>query len=290
MKCLVTGAAGNLGREVVARLAGAYDVIGLGHQQGGLELLRADLRDPVALRGVLASVGPDVVVHCAAYRDPDFCEEQPEETRRLNVAPVRVMAEALPPAARLVFISSDYVFDGEHPPYREESPRGPLNVYGQSKAEAEDAALARPHSLVLRIPLLVGAGPDLDSSGFIAHLLQPLASRTRQELDDVLVRVPTWTRDVAEAIAFLLERGAEGVFHVSAPRGQTRYAWTVELARMLGEPWNHLVPSKAVVVRKAARPRDATLATSKIRSLGYDRLTDFRDVAKAVLSSFGRWR
>jgi dTDP-4-dehydrorhamnose reductase len=287
MRCLITGATGFLGREVVRCFSRAHETVGVGRERGGPDILKTDLRDESAWRGVLVRIRPDLVIHCAAYRDPDFCEDHPEETRRLNVDPVRVLAETLPSSARLVLISTDYVFDGEHPPYREESPRRPLNVYGRSKADAEDLVLARAHSLVLRIPLLAGAGANLASSGFIAQLIQPLQTLQPMELDDVLIRVPTWTRDVAEALVFLADRGAEGVFHMSALRGLTRYGWTVEIARRLGKPTDHLKPSRDVVARKAARPRDATLSTAKLRSMGYNRFTDFPDVVRHVLSSLG---
>lgn len=285
-RCLVTGATGFLGREAAARLSADFQVVGLGYRQGGPGLLQVDLREPDALRAVLRQVKPDVVVHAAAYRGPDLCEDDPREAWRLNVDPVRVLCEALAPSCRLLLMSSDYVFDGEDPPYREDSTRRPVNRYGQSKVEAEDLVMARPGSLIIRAPVLVGAGPSLASSGFIGEMVSAVRSLAPVVLDDVLVRFPTWTRDVAEAMRFLLRKGAEGVFHVSGPRGGTRYALTVEVASILGEPSGHLRPSSAVVPRKAPRPRNAQLATAKIRALGYTHLTDFPVVVGHVLRGF----
>lgn len=287
---MVTGATGFLGKAVAARMASRFSIARAGNRNGGEGVVRTDLRDRDAVGRLIDRERPAAVVHCAAYREPDFCEEHPDEARRLNVDAVRFLCEALSPSARLVLISTDYVFDGEQPPYREESPRGPLSVYGQSKAEAEDIVLSRHGSLVIRVPVLVGAGATLESSGFIGEMIRAVREQKPAGLDDYHVRFPTWTVDVAEAIAFLLEREAEGCFHVSGPDGGTRYALTLDVARILGMGAGHLSPSRAPVRRRAVRPRDAHLAADKIRSLGFKHLTAFPEVIRAVMGSFGDQR
>ncbi len=289
MKLLLTGASGFLGREVFPRLAADYEVIGLAHRAPSDGRFRCvDLRAADALRALLADVRPDVVVHAAAYRDPDFCEAQPEETARLNVEPVRVLCAALPSAARLVFIGTDYVFDGEHPPYREDSPRRPLSEYGRSKAAAEDVVTARPGSLILRIPLLVGAGPTPAESGFIAQLFQGLENRNPQAADDTLIRYPTWTRDVAEALAFVLRRGQTGVLHYSGAEPFTRYGAFQAAARATGMSAAHIRPAEGIVPRGAVRPRNSRLATDRIRALGFARFTPFDEVLRVTAAELGR--
>lgn len=281
---LITGAGGFLGGVLVRKLTSAGRVVGTGRQHADR---RVDLRDPEAAHRLLAETTPDVVVHAAAYRDPDFCEEHPEETRRLNVEPVRLLASELPPAALLVLISTDYVFDGASPPYRENSLRHPLGVYGRSKMEAEDLALSRPGSLVVRVPLLIGVEPaHRGPAGFILQMARQILDGQPADVDDVLIRFPTWTEDVAEAVAFLLEKRAAGVFHMSGARGATRYAWTVETARLLGRVADHLKPLTIPFPRPARRPLNAELATHKLRSLGFARFTDFASVAEPILTRF----
>lgn len=267
------------------RLAREHVTCGLAHRHAAGPLVVCDLRDGAAFRAVLRAHTPDAVVHCAAYREPDFCEDQPEEAARLNVAPVATLAVALPPEARLILISTDYVFDGTRPPYRETDDRHPLSVYGRTKAAAEDLALARPGSLVVRIPVLVGAGPTLETSGYIGQLVAAVRGRTPQQQDHVLVRVPTWIEDVADAVSFLLARRTEGIVHVSGPRAATRYASALEVAQILGLPHDHLVPSLALVARRAPRPLNSMLGTDRLRGLGYHRATDFADVVRAVLAA-----
>lgn len=286
MDILVTGASGFLGRAVTRRLAKEHRVTGLGYRHGGEGLVCLDLRDGDALDALVRQCAPDVVVHAAAYREPDYCEDHPDEAALLNVEPARLLARVLPPAATLIFISTDYVFDGLHPPYREHDTRRPVSVYGATKAQAEDAVLARPRSLVVRIPVLVGAGPSLAESGYVGQLIHSVRDKTPVLQDHVLVRMPTWIEDVAEALAFLIARRATGVVHMSGPQPATRYESALEVARVLGESHEHLSPSHAVVVRRAARPPNSRLATDKIRAMGFTPFTAFADVVRAVLAEF----
>jgi dTDP-4-dehydrorhamnose reductase len=286
MRILVTGATGFLGREVAARLAQSHAVIPAGGSTAPAGGIRFDLRDPLALRRALAETEPEFVVHLAAYREPDFCEEQPAEARRLNVAPVEVLCEALPQSAGLLFVSTDYVFDGERPPYREDSPRRAVNLYGQGKIEAEDRVLGRPSSLVVRMPLLVGAGSTFEGSGFLFQIVRALRNPAPQEADAVLRRFPTWTRDVAEAIAFLVSRGETGVVHLSGEEGLTRHEMITQAAEVMGFAADHIAPSARVVPRRAVRPRDSQLAADRIRAMGFRRFTPFREVVRFFAATF----
>jgi S-adenosylmethionine synthetase len=284
MKILVTGATGYLGRAIADHLGEQSSVIRWGHAQAGDEAMRVDLRDDAALRMALHAAAPDVVVHCAAYRDPDFCEEHPEETRRVNVRPVQTMAETLPAQTRFIFISSDYVFDGENPPYREEDERCPVNVYGRSKQEAEDALAGRDHTIILRIPLLVGAGPSFAASGLIAKIARAIMENQRMELDAVSLRFPTSIRDVARAVDHLWKLHAEGVFHYSSEEGRSQYDWALLVAQCMGADPRMLTPVDAPPARKAVRPRNSQLNIERIKRSGFHENTPFTAVVKEVLA------
>lgn len=282
-KCLVTGASGFVGRSLMDRLSRNYEVTGVSFKQPGPGLISTDIRDADNFRKLLREAQPDIVVHAAAYPEPDYSEEHPAEARRVNVDTVRTLRDALPEVARLAFISSDYVFDGEKPPYREDSERQPVNAYGRMKMEAEDVLAGRPNTIIYRIALQVGEGKSQNRPGFIREMETAVRSGKEQLVDDVLIRFPTWTKDTAEGIAFLLGAGVSGTYHMSGPRGATRYFWTHETARILGLNADHIKSSKAVIQRKAPRPVDSQMLTDKIRALGYSHFTDFSDIVKNVL-------
>ncbi len=285
---LVTGASGLLGSSLRTRLDDMGAVVATGFSNATTGLLPADLRDAEALKGLVEEVKPDVVVHSAAYRDPDFCEEHPEEAFRLNVAPVEQFCELLPESMPLLFISSDYVFEGVAPPYREEDERHPVNEYGRLKVEAEDLVLQREAGLVLRIPLLIGAGPTWESSGFIYKTVAQIQDPKHSSLDDAGIRFPTWTLDVAEAVAHLLGVEGRGIYHYSSLKGGTKYEWALEMADLSGLSMEHITPNRRGSASRAVRPENTQLAVEKIRQTGLSRFTPFRDVAQSVMKSLFR--
>ena len=286
MKILLTGASGFLGSTIFKRLAAKHELVGLCHSQAATGLVQCDIREADAFSVVLREHSPDLVVHAAAYRDPDFCEDKPEECHRLNVVPLETLCASLPDGVRLIQVSTDYVFDGDHPPYSEQSPTSPVNEYGRSKVAAEDIVNQREGSIVLRMPVLVGAGPSLDRSGYIGQLVALVRDKTPVEVDDYHVRFPAWIEDIAGAVAFLIERNAEGTFQCSGPAGATRYATAIDVGEMLGEDTGHLSPSTASVPRKAKRPFNSQLSTDKIRAFGYEGCTEITDVVQHVMAAF----
>ncbi len=275
---LLTGATGFLGSEVL-RAAGfgvrVVPVSGRVMPAGGLCV---DLRDGEAVGRMMAEVRPDAVIHCAAVRDPDVCEAAPEESARLNVGAVGSLLRGLAPESRFVFVSTDYVFDGGHPPYAEGDAVGPVNVYGRQKVEAE--ALVRGHAnhLIVRIPVLVGEAEN----GFLQQMLREVRSGEEREVDDVLVRHPLWTRDAARALWWLLEEGREGLWHVSSRRGGTRYALTRRVADWLGVEAVHLRPSTALVPRRALRPLDSALSPAKYLAAGGPAVRELEELLRIL--------
>lgn len=283
---LILGASGFLGREVVPAFHDLGPVTAVAHRPRP-GFLAVDLRDPKVIERVCRDVAPDLVILLAAYREPDFCEEHPDEARRLNVDPARTLARILPESTRLLYTSTDYVFDGLQPPYTETSPTNPISVYGRTKLDGELALAGRPNTAILRVPLLIGGGTTLKETGFIGQMVDAIRSRAEQLADDVLIRFPTWTRDVAGALRFLATRPLNGIYHLSGPRGGTRHQWTAETASILGLPCDHIRRSTTVVPRRARRPDNSQLADDKLKASGYIPRTDFRDVVHTVLTELG---
>jgi len=283
MRILMSGASGLLGRELMAALRDGNELLGLGHSRCGENLIQTDLREQSALREIIADFKPDLFVHCAAYRDPDRCAENRDEALKLNVEPLRLAKRVLPREARLVLISSDYVFDGENPPYHEQDKTNPVNFYGETKCMAETIIAERQGSLALRIPVLLGRDDSFEQSGFAYGLVSAVRSVEPKVMDNIHVRFPTWTRDVAAALRFALDRGLDGVLHYSGEDGGTQYELALRTARMLGASAEHIQPSTEAIPRIARRPRDSQLATDKIRALGFTRFTPFETAMQAII-------
>jgi dTDP-4-dehydrorhamnose reductase len=211
----VTGAGGMLGQDVL-RLAGAEAI--------GLTRAELDVTDREAVRDAL---GPgDVVVNCAAWTDVDGAEEHPEQALRVNRDGARNVAEA---AGTVIYVSSDYVFDGaKDEPYVESDPVNPISEYGRSKAEGERATLeANPRSHVVRTSWLFGTG----GRNFVGTMLRLGAERDSVRVVDDQIGQPTYTGHLAHALLDLTEIEDFGVKHVT---GQGWCSW-YELARYVFE-------------------------------------------------------
>ena len=168
----------------------------------------------------------------------------------------------------MLFVSSDYVFDGTRPPYQPGDAVCPVNAYGRHKAESEALMRAGAENLVVRIPVLVGPDPA-GVRGFLTQMIDDVRAGQPVTVDNVLVRCPTHIADVAATFRFLIERGSSGVWHCSSPFAGTRYALTLEVARALGLDAAHIQPSAGVIPRPARRPVDASLDASALRAAGF---------------------
>lgn len=206
-RMLVTGAAGLLGREIVAVFGKIFDVVPT--DVGECDVTRAE-----SVRSVMARVRPSIVVHCAAYTAVDRAESEPARAAAVNVLGTRIVArECRESGALLVTFGSDYIFDGtKNTPYDEEDPPNPLSVYGVTKRDAE-AALREEGAahLLIRSQWLYGAG----GRNFVSTILAK--ARRKEPLRVVADQVgcPTAAADLADATRRLLLAGARGTYHFS---------------------------------------------------------------------------
>lgn len=288
MRILITGSSGLFGYALRGKLGQTHDLICWSHTETSEPFLPVDLREATAVRAALGRAAPDVVIHAAAYREPDFCEANPEETRALNVEGTQHVLEAAGDVeARMVYISTDYVFDGTSPFYKEDQPPSPINVYGETKAEGEALVRSTADHLILRIPILYGPGARPESD-LIAKLRSAVERDKEIVVDDEARRTPTLTTDVAEAVAFLLDLGnvENAIIHYSGPDILSRYAMTLTVGRVLGVSTDHIRPGPAAR-QKARRPVAALLDSGHIRALGFDIFTTFEDGVRRLLGRHG---
>src|SRR5215210_1803365 len=237
MRLLVTGAAGMLGRDVVAAAEGA------GHDVSALARRDLDITDAAAVSAAVRAARPDAVVNCAAWTDVDGAEEHEEQAALINGAGAGHVAAAAP---YVVHVSSDYVFDGRAAePYREDAGTGPRSAYGRSKLAGEHAVAGAGEHAIVRSSWLFG----LHGPNFVATMLRLAEDRDEVRVVDDQVGCPTFTGHLARALVEIAERRPAGVLHVA---GGGSCSW-FELARATFEEAG--ADCRAVPVSSAEFPR-----------------------------------
>ena len=260
---LVTGAAGMLGRDVMRAAQRA------GMDVAGLSRAELDITDAQAIEAAIARLHPRAVVNCAAWTDVDGAEEHAAETRAVNADGAANLARAAAAAgARLVHVSTDYVFDGEPPrngagesrPYVESDPTSPRSVYGQTKLEGERAVLAAsPRHAVVRSSWLYGTG----GPNFAATMIRLAGERDAVQVVTDQVGCPTWTGHLAPALLGLLEREITGLVHLAGSGHVSWHDFAVEIFRQAELDCRVEPASSAQLARPAPRPAWSALASER---------------------------
>ncbi len=223
---------------------------------------RLDVTDAAAVRRELA--GADIVIHCAAYTDVDGCERDPARADAVNARGAANVAAA---AARVIHLSTDYVFDGASTePYAEDATPNPQSAYGRSKLAGERAVLAAGANLVVRTAWVYGEGRN-----FIRAIRSADASgRELRVVADQRGR-PTWAVDLARALVHLAGRADEGIVHVTGDGEPCTWADLAEF--VVGHPVTRVTTEEYGA--PAPRPQNSVLALDRARTLGVP-LADWR--------------
>ncbi len=293
-RILITGATGLLGRPVLSACAACpeWRVTGTAFRRTGPGLERMDLSQTDQIPAFLDRIAPDIIIHAAAERHPDVSEKDPSGTRRLNVGATATLARwAALRHAFLIYISSDYVFDGTRPPYRPGDATHPINTYGQSKLDGEHAVReAGCDAAVLRVPILYGEVQTLDESPVtvLAKTMLSAPAGARLTVENWATRYPTHTSDVAAVLRQLVTRklthpDLRGLFHWSGSEPMTKYDMALAFAPLLNFDAERLIPD-ATPPLGAPRPKDCHLDTAELESLGIGQRTAFRSALAAILT------
>ena len=272
---LVTGASGVLGWNVCVAARERWRTLGIVHRHPvdlpGVPRLTCDLTHSAELRRLFRTVAPDALIHCAAMAQPDFCQAHPEESRRTNVEVTADIAD-LCAGARIpwAFVSTDVVFDGTRPPYREGDPVSPISVYGEQKATAERLALDRcPGAVICRLPPIFG-DPGPTSASFIQPWIAALRGGKELRLFTDEFRVPVGAPTAAAGLLMALGVGG-GILHLGGRERVSRYDLGIVLAGMLGADAGLIIPGcRRDRTIGAPRPPDVSLDSSRAYALGYD--------------------
>jgi dTDP-4-dehydrorhamnose reductase len=282
LRALVAGARGQLGQALV-RLLG--DRVAWA---GGRDEL--DVCDAAAVRRVVAAARPDVVINATAYNKVDAAESEPAEALAVNAeGPLHLARAAGEAGARIVHVSTDYVFDGHGTrPYAETDPPNPIGAYGVSKLSGELlVAGATPEHLIVRTSGVFAAGGSRAKGGsFVERILA--RARAGEPLRVVADQVfsPTYAPDLAQAILALLDHGARGVVHVT---NQGTCSWhemataALELAGLRGVSVQAIRAEELAAA--ARRPAWSVLDNARWRALGLPPLRPWREALGEMLAS-----
>src|SRR5271167_2619119 len=259
MKAMIIGATGLLGK-VLMREWGGDEVVGLGSKD-------VDIRDAGKVREVVNKIRPECIVLAAAYTDVDGCEAHSDQAFAVNRdGPVHVAEAAKRIGARLLFLSSDYVFDGKNTsPYETGDARNPQSVYGRSKAEAEVRLLeVLPECCIARTSWLFGTGGKC----FPDTILKLAASRPVLDVVDDQRGCPTYAADLARAIVQLCRKDAGGIVHVTNAGDCSWFEFAQEIVSGAGLATAVRPVSSQQMARPAPRPAFSVLSPKSLRNSG----------------------
>ena len=256
MKLLVTGAAGMLGRDVMLAAGNAgHDVVGFGHTE-------LDVSDAAAVDSKLEAERPDVVINCAAWTDVDGAEEAEETAMAVNgTGAGKVAAAAAAVGASVVYVSSDYVFDGaKGAPYVETDQPAPLSAYGRTKLAGEEAtAAANPRHFVVRSSWLFGIG----GNNFVETMLRLAEHQNEVLVVHDQVGSPTYTWHLAYGIVRLIEGLEHGIHHMAASGQCSWYEFAREVFEQAAVECKVLSATSDMLGRPAPRPAFSALESQR---------------------------
>jgi dTDP-4-dehydrorhamnose reductase len=277
MRVILFGASGLLGQELVHELNA--------EQLTALSSKDADLSDRARIQSVIQDSRPDCIILSAAYTDVDGCESNRDLAFAVNCDGAVNVAEAARDAgSRLIFLSSDYVFDGtKQSPYETSDPRNPTSVYGESKARAEQRLQEiLPDVCIARTSWLFGHGGKC----FPATILKLAATRPEISVVNDQRGSPTFTRDLASAIAKLCRANAKGIVHVTNSGNCTWYDFAAQIVQAAGLSTKVNPVTTAEFPRPARRPAYSVLSPDSLHAYNIH-MPEWQDALSRYLGNAG---
>jgi dTDP-4-dehydrorhamnose reductase len=276
MRVLVTGYNGQLGFDVVKRLK-ILNVECL-----GVDRKDFDLTNELETKEFIKNYNPDVVVHCAAYTAVDKAEEEKEMCYKVNVLGTRYIAQACVDIdAKMVYISTDYVFDGEgEKPFEVTDEPRPINYYGQTKYEGElEVKKYVDKAFIIRVSWVFG----LNGNNFVKTMLK--LGKEREQLNVVVDQIgsPTYTYDLAKLIADMIFTKKYGTYHATNEGYCSWYEFACEILNLAGINVAVNPIRTEDYPTKAVRPKNSRLSKKSLELGGFDKLPDWKDGLKRYI-------
>lgn len=295
MKVLVTGANGFLGYYLIEQLlAKKYTVIATGKGDCRLPFLNhpdfsyasMDFTDPFSVHDVFDVHTPTAVIHAGAMSKPDECEQNQWQAYITNTeGTLTVLMNAAEQKSFFLFISTDFIFDGEKGMYREDDAANPVNFYGKTKAEAEEAVREYEYDWAIVRTVLVYGKPQVGRSNILTIVKEKLEKGEKYNVVDDQVRTPTYVEDLASGIISIIEKKAKGVYHLSGEDVLTPYQMACLAADHLGLDKSLIQKVTAASFSQPAKrpPKTGFVIDKAKKDIGYHPLS-FEDGLRKTFS------
>ncbi len=272
-RLLVTGYGGFVAGSVVRQAQADWDVFALSRRnivddRDNIRHIQFDLRELDRLRMIFEEVQPVAVIHAAAAANIDFCQSHPEEAEAINVAVTSRLAELCHQCgSRMVFCSTDTVFDGKQGMYVEEVVPSPLNYYAETKVRAEQAVQDKLDNVVVaRLSLVIGLPLIGAGNSFLASMIGSFQQGHPVAIAENEIRTPIDVITLGRALLELAKSDITGILHLAGNTRLNRYEMAVQIAKRLDFPQDLVKPTNSnAMPNRAPRPNDASLDNSKAK-------------------------
>ncbi len=267
MKALIIGASGQIGHCLYEILKGGHQVTGTFFSYPQAGLIKLDMTEREKVHKLVGALVPEVVLIPAAMPNVEACEEKPEFCYQVNVDGVgHVLDAAAQVGAKIVYFSTDYVFDGAAGPYSETDRPNPISVYGRAKYAVEQR-IQRSCSPWLIIRTTVVYGPEQQGKNFVMGLIRRLKQGAVVKVPRDQVGTPTYAPNLCRVVKELVELGKEGIYNVAGPDLMNRYQFALAVAETFELDKSLIVPvSTAELGQKAPRPLNGGLKINKVQA------------------------
>ncbi len=292
MKILITGANGLLGQYAVKLFAGAgHEVMATGRRGCRLpdfgkpyQYTDLDITDEKGVAACVTAVRPEVIVHAAAMAQPDACELNREDCYDINTSATGYITDAAVAVnAKMIYISTDFIFSGDNGPYRETDQPAPVNYYGETKLAAEQIVRqSKTNWAIVRTVLVYGNILSGTRSNIVTWVKENLEKENPIKVVSDQVRTPTYVEDLARGLQLVIEKNARGIYHLSGKEVLTPYEMAVQVADFFGLDKKLMEKVDAsVFTQPARRPLKTGFIIDKAeKELGYSPLSFMEGIRK----------
>lgn len=287
MRVAVIGASGLVGSHLMqACKRRKWEVMGTYSEHAHEGLIPLHMTDPASVEEIMQKMKPEVVFLTAFNPDADFCEQHPKETRETNVrGNANVIEASLRVGAKIVYYSSDYIFNGKKGPYREDAIPDPISEYGRQKLSVEETIqrLAKNY-LIIRTTVVYGW--EERGKNFFCNLLTHLEDGEEMKVSSDQIGTPTLVNDLAEASCRLVEVGTSSIVNVAGPDRMSRFEFAVDIARIFDLPVSKIIPMTTMELKQPApRPLNAGLICDRLLQLDNYKMRSVKDGVQFLKAS-----